>query len=202
MTADSDNQKIKLTWNYDYPQGMPCGAVMLYTQKDDNVILLTTIRDASVGEGRSLSGGGFYNMRDIFMMKGYNRPGSRELYREMCEELGGEEPELQIPFKKIVPYRDFLRNAEIVWDGAWHVPGTQFVHSIIQKSLKISDDQMRAILKLPRTKEQKGKVLETFNLKANISGTEIRGRLSDFRYPVEQQGAVRWIRQRQRALAA
>lgn len=186
-----NKEKNPIRYTYEYPQGSPCGAVLLYTQKGAEVTLLTTIRDAIVGEGRSLSGGGFYNMKDIFMMKGYTRPGSRELYREMYEELGD-------PVKHIVPYRQFLRDAEIVWDGEWHLPGTQSVHSIIQKSLKITDAQMSAILKLPRTAEQKGKALETFNLKANLSGTDIRNRIADFRYPVERDGVVRWYRKMQK----
>ncbi len=171
---------------YDFPQGSPCANIILYTQDTDSkgtrLTIMTTIRAPHVGAGRALSAGGFYEVKDMFNEVGKVQNGLKELYRECYEELGEE-------FKTIIPYEDFERRAQYLWSGMHRIRDTQLVHNILSMTMQISHEEMDAIVALPDTEEQIGKVLETFTLEYDGSTTSeeaVMERFADFYHPMEK----------------
>jgi hypothetical protein len=183
------NREQKMTHTYEYPQSSGCSSLILYTRDGDFADMLTTQRDVSVGVGRALSAGGFDEVKKMFKTVNRKRPGARDTYREAYEELGK-------PFKTIVPYKYFLKNAEVVDDINSRMGNTHIVHKVIFRSLLISSAQMNSIIDLPPTEEQKGKLTERFCLHARsgpvATPPEIRQRLAGFKYPHEVAAAVKW----------
>jgi len=173
---------------YEYPQASPCAALVGYTLKGNELSILTTFRAASVGSGRSLTAGGFYEVKDMFTVPDKLQDGDAELYREMHEELSDE-------IKTLIPYEDFAARSEYLWNGMRRIGTGGSVHAITQKSLRLSEREKDAILAMPDTSEQVGKKMETFLLGAYKDAAEaetaIRERLADFKYPVEVGGVVK-----------
>lgn len=189
-----------MTYTYEWPQASPCSNVILYTltpflkagEEDQTMVsMLVTKRDASVGEGRSLSAGGFDEVKDTFNRAGEMIDGCEETYREMCEELGEE-------IKTIIPYDDFKRRVEYLWDGM--VPKEQaegedfpLVEKVVFRALEITQDQMRAIMALPDTAEQKGKMEEHFVLNDDkaepVNSQIVEKALTGFKYQHEVEAA-------------
>lgn len=175
-----------MPYQYEWPMAAPCSAILIYTRSGNEVRLLTTHRDASVGTGRSLSAGGFYEVKDMFNKTGKIQDGDAEIYREMVEELGEQ-------IKTIIPYEDFEKRVTYVWDCMVTSPDPQIVHNVIFKALEISPAEMEKIMALPRTDEQTGKTIEKFMLNEKESAESVLARLADFKYPHEAQATVRWL---------
>lgn len=182
-----------LPFSYLYPQGSPCGAIVGYTQKGDELTILTTFRAAHMGGGRSVMAGGFWEVKEMLSLPADSmRDGDVDLYREGYEELGEG-------FKEIIPYEDFHERTEHLWDGMARKNGLG-VHVVVQKAISLSDQEFVDIMNLPATDEQVGKKPETFLLRSFGSAADaeahIRERLSDFRYREEVDAVVRLYRKK------
>lgn len=185
-----------ITYHYVFPQASPCGALLAYKQNGNALTLITTIRDASVGVGRSVTAGGFWEVKPMLAKPADTmQDGSAELYREFHEELGEG-------VKDIIPYEDFADRVEYLWDGMARKGVGLGVHAIVQKTLRLTDAEFDAIMATPETSEQRGKVAETFLLHAYNSAAaaeaDIRARLSDFKYAEEVDAVVRWYNKKSR----
>ncbi len=182
-----------MTYSYEFAQASPCRAVVGYTLQGNKFDLLTTFCDASVDGGRSNMAGGFDEIGK-FLQQPANTimDGDEELYRECKEELGDE-------FENIIPYADFHERVEALWDGKRRVGDSQIVHAITQKSLRLTQQEMDAIAALPSTAERIGFKVESFMLDsfngAADAEAQVRDRLSDYRHKVEQDAAVRLVKQ-------
>lgn len=176
-------------YKYAWPQVSSCSSIMLYTLENDTAELLVTERDPSVGEGQCLSAGGFDEVKDVLKRPNKKRAGRAETYREMFEELGEA-------IKTIIPYKWYARNVQYVDDILRHIGTGQAAHKDIFRSLQISKAQMDAIMELPPTKEQKGKIKLKFNLNAAkgpvMTNEQIRTLMWRFKYEVEVVAALKW----------
>lgn len=193
-------------YTYDYPQASPCSNVLIYTRSGNEVSMLVTERDPSVGAGRSLGAGGFDEVKgvlkavqDDFKKAGQMFDGVAETYREMWEELGED-------IKTIIPYEDFKRRVEYLWDGLVPRKNYPLVEKVVMRTLEVTQDEMDAIMALPPTQEQIGKKLERFTLNddGNVPANSqiVEQVLTGFKYPHEVEAAKMWFeRQEQRAKA-
>ena len=191
-----------MSYTYDFPQASPCSVVLIYTRDDDKLTLLTTKRANIVGPGRSLSAGGFDEVKDTFdklnnkfnVKAGELVDGLAETYREMHEELSEG-------FKAIISYEEFEKRAEYLWDGM--VPTEEFpvVHKVVARTLEVSKAEMEAIMALPSTSEQIGKKLEHFDLNfekdQKVDTSAIFNALTGFKYDHEVQLAAKWYKREQ-----
>jgi len=179
-----------MPYTYEWPQTSPCSNIIIYTRDGNDVSILTTERDASVGTGRSLSAGGFDEVKDAFGRAGEMIDGVGETYREMWEELGEE-------IKTILPYEEFKKNVEYLWDGM--VPNARhpLVEKVVFRAIKVTQEQMDAIMALPSTSEQIGKKIEHFTLNDDpdepVNSQIIEQALTGFKYPHEVKSAQMWF---------
>lgn len=170
---------------YDFPQAASCGAVILYTKNGNTLRLLTTKRAEAMGGGRSLSAGGFYEVKEMFNAPvGQVRDGKKDVYREMYEELGEE-------IKALIPYSAFEKRGEFISEGLVN-KGNGFVNRPAWYALKITEKQMEKVIALSQTNEQVGKVIEEFEITKSPKDGYIQDRLSDFLNPEEIYAAQKW----------
>ena len=115
----------------------------------------------------------------------------------------GESRELGEEIKTMIPYEQFVQRVEPIWEGMRRIGNSLGVHTVIQKSMRVSTHEMAAICALPDTTEQVGKKIESFLLgafkNAAEAGAHIRERLSDFRYPIEVEAVVKLYDRLERA---
>jgi hypothetical protein len=180
-----------MSYEYEWPQASPCSNIILYTSNGDRLSLMVTFRDESVGAGKSLSAGGFDEVADALSQPaGTMIDGRAETYREMYEELGEE-------LKTILPYESFLARVQYLWDGMVPNANSPLVEKVVMRTLELSPNEMRAIMALPRTEEQAGKMLVDFNLNADpakaTDTSQIDAALTGFRYPHEVEAARMWF---------
>ncbi len=185
-----------MSYTYDFPQASPCSCVLIYTRDGNDVTLLTTVRDSSVGEGRSLSAGGFDEVKDAFNRAGEMIDGCEETYREMWEELGED-------LKDIIPYADFKARVEYLWDGLIPNAKHPLVEKVVFRTLEVSQAEMDAIMALPSTSEQVGKKLERFTLNDDssvpVNSQLVEKALTGFKYPQEVKAAKMWYEREEQA---
>jgi hypothetical protein len=172
-----------MTFTYDFPQASPCSNISLYTKNGNTVRLLITDRDASVGKGKSLSAGGFDEVKDAFGRAGEMIDGIEETYREMHEELGEE-------IKEIIPYEDFKARVQYLWDGMVPTSKHPLVEKVVMRYMEVSEAEMDAIMALPSTSEQVGKKLIELELNddaqaASTDFTSLSDDFNGFKYPHE-----------------
>jgi len=189
-----------MSYIYEFPQASPCSCIVIYTRNGNEVSMLSTVRDASVGVGRSLSAGGFDEVQNAFHRAGQMIDGIEETYREMWEELG-------IGLQQIIPYEDFKKRVEYLWDGLIPKEQHPLVEKVVFRTLEVTQEEMDAIMALPPTSEQKGKKLETFTLNDDRDvpvNSQIIGQvLTGFKYPHEVEAARMWFeKMEQKAKAA
>lgn len=184
-----------MPYTYDYPQASPCSAIVIYTRSGNQVSMLTTVRDASVGEGRSLGAGGFDEVKNAFNRAGEMIDGREETYREMWEELGEG-------LKQIIPYADFAARVEYLWDGMIPNKKHPLVEKVVFRTLEVTQAEMDAIVALPPTSEQKGKKLETFTLNDDrsmpVNTQVVEQALTGFKYAHEVEAAKMWFARMER----
>ena len=184
-----------MSYTYDYPQASPCSNIVIYTRSGNDVALLTTDRHPSVGAGRSISSGGFDEVKDVFHKAGQMQDGCADTYREMWEELGEA-------LKTILPYDDFKSRVEYLWDGMVATPTHPIVHKIVTRMLEVTQDEMDAIMALPPTTEQVGKKLEHFALNPDpavpVNTQIVEKALTGFKYPHEVEVAKMWFAKMER----
>lgn len=179
-----------MPYTYDYPQASPCSAIVIYTRRGNEVFMLTTVRDASVGEGRSLGAGGFDEVKDAFNRAGEMIDGRQETYREMWEELGEG-------LKQIIPYESFKSRVQYLWDGLIPSKKHPLVEKVVFRTLEVTQAEMYAILSLPPTSEQKGKKLELFTINDDpnvpVNSQVVQQALIGFKYAHEVEAAKMWF---------
>ena len=174
-----------MTYTYKWPMTAPCSAVLIYTRSGSELKLLTTQRHESVGAGRGLSAGGFYEVKDMFNAAGKMQDGRAETYREMFEELGEG-------IKQILPYDAFAARVRHLWDGMVASDDPAVIHNVTFRMLEVSATEMAAIMALPPTDEQTGKTLEIFQIDSSTDDELIARRLADFKYGHEVEAAKMW----------
>lgn len=188
-TANDATKVFVAPFVYNFVQGSPCGALVGYKQTGDELTIMTTFRAAHMGGGRSLMAGGFWEPKEMLSLAPETaRDGDVDLYREGFEELGED-------LKSLIPYENFHERTEYVWDGMVRKGNGLGVNVIVQKAIRLTDQEFTAIMEMPPTSEQVGKKAETFLLRsyndAAAAEKDIRACLSDFKYPEEVAAVVR-----------
>lgn len=178
-----------MSYTYEFPQASPCSNIQIYTRRGNTVRLLITDRAAIVGAGKSLSAGGFDEVKDAFGRAGEMIDGTEETYREMWEELGEG-------MKEIIPLDDFKRRVEYLWDGMVPKETYPLVEKVVMRALEVTEAEMSAIMALPSTEEQVGKMIEMFTLDSDKSldapstdFTSLSEHFDAFKYPHEVTAA-------------
>lgn len=188
-----------MSYSYAFPCAFACGGTLLYTEPRRNpfhVNLLVTIRgaesdDKTVLEGAGQEGftGGFYKVADMLSQPaGTLREGDFDRYREVVEELG--DPAMEA----ILPYAEYLKRAEYVWDGMTS-KGNGIVHNAVFKAVKLTEDEMAATLALPPTRETSAKRLLSFTRHMPHPDSQSDADLGIDRFfnPDERQAARAWL---------
>ncbi|MEC7028784.1 MAG: hypothetical protein VXW91_03850 [Pseudomonadota bacterium] len=175
-----------MSYTYEWPQASPCSNIILYTLKGNQLRILVTDRDQSVGIGKSLSAGGFDEVKDAFHRAGEMIDGRAETYREMHEELGEG-------IKEILPYDDFKRRVYYLWDGLIANAKHPLVEKVVMRAMQVTEAEMSAIMALPSTSEQVGKEIKLFTLNDDptrpVDTQIVDHMLTGFKYPHEIEAA-------------
>lgn len=175
-----------MSYTYDWAQASPCSNIILYTLHGNQLRVLITDRDKSVGEGKSLSAGGFDDVKNAFYRAGEMIDGREETYREMFEELGEA-------IKEILPYEDFKHRVYYLWDGMIANAKHPNVEKVVMRAMQVTEAEMAAIMKLPPTSEQAGKEIKLFELNDDpavpVDTQIVDHMLTGFKYPHEVEAA-------------
>lgn len=188
-----------MSYTYSFPCAFACGGTLLYTEPRRNPVhvnLLVTVRGSQSDEGTVLAGaglegftGGFYKVAEMLNQPaGTLREGDYDRYREVVEELG------EAAMERILPYAEYLKRAEYVWDGMTS-KGGGIVHSAVFKAVKLTEAEMEAAMALPPTNETVGKRLLSFTRHMPHPDSQSDADLGIDRFfnPDEKQAVRSWL---------
>ena len=137
--------------NYKLAAG-GAGLIVFTRTENGAVKVLLSQRDASVGEGLGITGGGFLNLDEFNQQPAGNiLPLTHEAYREGVEENPGLE--------KIINRDDFAARARHLTSFAVRTTDQHGIHIVCYYGLELSQDEFNAVQALPPSEEREGALI-------------------------------------------
>ena len=128
------------------------GLIVFTRAENGPVKVLLSQRDASVGEGLGITGGGFLNLDEFYQQPaGSILPLTHEAYREGVEE--------NIGFEKVISRGVFACRARHLTSFAVRTTDQHGIHIVCYYGLELNQEEFDAVQALPPSDERVGELI-------------------------------------------